>query len=85
MPKDILPKTEQIVSLHALPKRTPARVVGIDDDLQQQHRLMELGLPLGSLIHVTLNKGRAGLIVARNEARLALCESVAKTIQVQPV
>ncbi len=85
MPKDALQSADTSISLDNLAPQTPARIICVEDDLQQQRRLMELGLPVGSIIHITLNKGRAGLIVARNESRLALGQSVARTIQVQTV
>ncbi|MEH6403784.1 MAG: FeoA family protein [Sneathiella sp.] len=71
--------------LHEAKKDLDHKICGIEADKGLSHKLMEMGLPIGSIIQILQHRPCGGAIVAKGNLRLALGSSLTSQIIVLPV
>jgi ferrous iron transport protein A len=75
---------QELVSLVDLPEGSQARIEKLNGGRQLSRRLLGLGLRVGTVIDVVQHRGR-GVVVANQNARVALGAGVAEKILLQPL
>jgi ferrous iron transport protein A len=76
--------TDQLIALAKLPVGSRACIKRILGGRQLVHRLLGLGLRVGSEVELTQRRG-AGVVVANAGSRIALGAGVAEKLLVQPI
>jgi ferrous iron transport protein A len=63
----------------------PLRIVALNGGRNMDRKLTDIGLAIGSMITIVSRHGQGRLVLARDEARIALGAGMAHRILVSPV